>query len=846
MIRKLLYSLLFTLSIALTAQAQNGLQSPSEFLGYEFGSRFTPHHKIVDYFQHVADNSDLVTLKQIGLSYERRELVLATITSAANQANIEQIRTNNLKLTGLESGAVTGQTKAVVWLSYNVHGNETSASEAAVNTLYKLADPANSRTKAWLDNTVVLIDPMLNPDGRDRYVNWFNQVMGAQANAAVEAREHDEPWPGGRTNHYNFDMNRDWAWQTQVESQARVVEYNRWMPHVHVDFHEQLYNNPYYFAPAAEPFHKSISRWQRDFQTRIGKNHTKYFDQQGWLYFTREVFDLFYPSYGDTWPTFNGSIGMTHEQAGHSMGGLAIVTSDEDTLTLKDRIDHHTTTGLSTIEVTSQNQQKVVDEFKNYFDRSRNNPDYRYKTYLIKGDNNQDKMVELAGYLERQKISFGRAPNNRSFKGTDYVSGKEVSGRMSSKDLLVSVYQPKSVLVNVLFEPKSDLTDSLTYDITAWSLPYVHGLDAIAITSKVEPDGDWTADMSKSVGVSGGGSRPYAYIAEWKSVQDLRYVVELLKQGVRVRFSEIPFSIDGISYDRGTIIITRKGNEHFAPETFESIVHETGQKLGQIITGVSTGFVSSGADFGSAEVKYLKAPRIAIATGESVSQYNYGEIWHYFDQQIGYPITSINASSLGRVDLSEYDVLILPSGGYGEAFGGRTADKIADWVRAGGKIIAVQGAVSFLSSNDAIEGPQRKTNNNDSDDSEESKLRRYADRNREGISDFNAGAIYKVQMDETHPLAFGYGSTYYSLKLDSRAFEFLGNGWNVGVVRNDALTSGFTGYRAKNRLDDTLVFGVQRMGRGNVVYFVDNPLFRGFWENGKLLFANAVFLVGQN
>ena len=291
-------SLLFTASFA-------QLKSPEEFLGYKIGTRYTPHWKLVSYFQHVAQAvPSMVKMQQYGETNEHRPLYLAYISVAENISNIENIRQNNIRLANLslDKAAPVENTPVVVWLSYNVHGNETSSSEAALLTLYELVDPKNTQTKEWMKNTLIIMDPCVNPDGRDRYVNWFNSVVGTRYNPNPDAREHREPWPGGRTNHYNFDLNRDWAWQTQVESQQRMKEYNQWMPQVHVDFHEQGINNPYYFAPAAEPYHEVITKWQRDFQVTIGKNHAKYFDKEGWLYFTRERFDLFYPSYGDTYP----------------------------------------------------------------------------------------------------------------------------------------------------------------------------------------------------------------------------------------------------------------------------------------------------------------------------------------------------------------------------------------------------------------------------------------------------------------------------------------------------------------------------------------------------------------
>ena len=241
---------------------------------------------------------------------------------------------------------------AIVWLSYNIHGNEPASTEAAMKVLYALVDPSNAETKQWLQNVVVVIDPCQNPDGRDRYVNWYNNAVGKNFNADPQSREHDEPWPYGRTNHYNFDMNRDWAWQTQKEMQQKLKLYNDWLPQVHVDLHEQEYDAPYYFAPAAQPYHEVITQWQRDFQVQIGKNNAKYFDANGWLYYTKQIYDLFYPSYGDTYPTYSGAIGMTYEQGGID-AGLGIKTSTGDTLTLTDRIAHHYTASMSTIEVSA-------------------------------------------------------------------------------------------------------------------------------------------------------------------------------------------------------------------------------------------------------------------------------------------------------------------------------------------------------------------------------------------------------------------------------------------------------------------------------------------------------------
>jgi hypothetical protein len=385
-VKKIIIS--FTLVIsAMLCVAQ--VKSPEAFLGYKIGSRYTPHYQVVNYFKYVAEAApNMVKLQQYGVTNEHRPLYIAFVSSAENVNNLENIRLNNMRLANLAKDKVAALENgpAIVWLSYNVHGNETSSSEASMLTLFALTDPQNAQTKEWLKNTLVIIDPCLNPDGRDRYVNWFNSVVGNTYNPSLNAREHNEPWPGGRTNHYNFDLNRDWAWQTQVESRQRMIQYLRWMPYVHVDFHEMAGSESYFFAPAAQPYHEIVTKWQRDFQVSIGKNNAKYFDKNNWLYFTRETYDLFYPSYGDTYPTYNGAVGLTYEQGGGGAAGLGKTTNEGDTLTLYNRLMHHYTTGLSTIEIASLNAATLIKEFRKFFSDATGGSVGNYKTYVIKNN----------------------------------------------------------------------------------------------------------------------------------------------------------------------------------------------------------------------------------------------------------------------------------------------------------------------------------------------------------------------------------------------------------------------------------------------------------------------------
>ncbi len=825
-------SFILSLVIFFTANSQS-LQSPEQFLGYKIGSRYTPHHKIVTYVRAVAQAvPSMVKVEKYGETYEGRELLLAYIASPENLQKLEAIRTNNLQLTGMQQGnATTANAPAIVWLSYNVHGNETSSSEAAMLTLYAMVDPANAQTRQYLSNAVVIIDPCLNPDGRDRYVNWFNSVAEKNANANPQSREHMEPWPGGRSNHYNFDLNRDWAWQTQIETRQRLVKYNQWMPQIHVDFHEQHYNNPYYFAPAAEPFHEVITPWQREFQTTIGKNNARYFDQQGWLYFTKERFDLLYPSYGDTYPTYSGSIGMTYEQGGGPRGGLAVATDAGDTLTLADRARHHFTSSLSTVEAASSNAARLVSEFKKFFDDSRAGKGNPVKTYVLTSDN-AEKLRKLSEVLSLNGISYGTLRSS-SFRGINYNNNKEEPGKLKQYHIAVSTAQPRSVLAKVLLDPNTIVPDSNTYDITAWALPYAHGVDAYAVKEALSIDQSPVWATSKEVQPSS-----YGYIVKYNSVASLRMMSEMLKQGIRIRYTEEPFTYAGKVYDRGTMIVLLQGN---APDLTQRLNQLSKNNVVEIVP-VSTGFMDKGPDVGSPYFRYINTPKVAMVTGEQTSSLSAGEVWHFFEQNIDFPVTLINASDLGRTNLQQFNVVIFPDGNYKAFSEKNTNEKMQEFVRSGGKIIAMGSAVKQMAENDwglklREEKKDEKTGYAD--------LKTYANREREGISDNIPGAIYRVHLDETHPLVFGYDKTYYTLKLDPEVYEFMKNAWNVGHFKKDNYVTGFAGKNVRTKLVDGLNMAVQNMGRGSVVYFVDDPLFRQFWENGKLMFANAVFLVGQ-
>ncbi|MFT5893073.1 MAG: hypothetical protein ACI9Y7_003192, partial [Dokdonia sp.] len=565
---------------------------------------------------------------------------------------------------------------------------------------------------------------------------------------------------------------------------------------------------------------------------QIGQNHARYFDKEGWLFFTRERFDLLYPSYGDTYPTYMGAIGMTYEQAGHGRAGLGINTDEGYELTLFDRVAHHKTTGLSTVEISSKTASKINSEFAKFFDNS----GLKYKSYVLQGS--QDNLAALAALLDKHEITYGFATNGKA-SGFSYT--KNDQGSMNYElAMVVHTDQPKGKMVKVLLEPDAKLSTPLTYDITAWSLPHAYGLDAIASTTKVSTNsGNPFSKVINQQRMDAPG-----YIAKWDSMEDAKFLAGLLKAGIKVRFTEKPMTNGGQKYDRGTLIITKSDNK--SNKNFVNDLYKVADKNSRKLVPATSSFSDAGPDFGSPEIKLINPPKIALLKGDGTSSLSYGATWYYFEQTLGYPVTSIEADRIENANLDQFDIIVMPSGWYGSVLNESTLTKVKSFVRGGGKIIALNRAVGAFAGKSGFSLKQNKADDDKKEDKKEN-LTPYADREEESVTNFITGSIFKTKVDPTHPMAFGYGDTYYSLKLGSSAYKHLDSGFNVAYIADDVTNvSGFAGDAAKSKLSKSLVFGEERMGRGSIIYMVDDPLFRAFWQNGKLFFANAIFFTNNN
>ncbi|MFK7969501.1 MAG: M14 family metallopeptidase [Bacteroidia bacterium] len=811
-------------------QAQK-LQSPEAYLGYTPGDRFAYHHEVINYVRHVAQASPKVDLFTYGKTYEGRDLVVTVISSEENLKSLEEMRESHLARVGLVEGDPSTPARPIVWLSYNVHGNEAACTEAALSTLHSLAS-AGGDTALWLDKVIVILDPCLNPDGRERYVSQYRQRAAPFGNANPDAWEHREPWPTGRFNHYLFDPNRDWCWQTQQESQQRLALFRQWMPHIHADFHEMGHNSSYFFAPAAKPYHEVITPWQRSFQEMVGEQHAGYFNEKNWRFFTGEVYDLFYPSYGDTWPMFSGAIGFTYEQGGSGKAGVCIHRGGGDTLFLAERIAHHLVTGFSTIEIAYLQRESLLQKQIDYFRKPLDYPPGPYRSFVVKAAEKPEAIRALTHLLDKQLIRYSFAQEGygpRRLEGQDYDSRSLTSFKIAKGDLIVTTAQPQGRMVKVLFEPEAYLEDSITYDLTAWALPYVYGLKSYALTNLLEAG---TGSMLKDSTVSA-SKRTYAFLVPWNDASHVHFLAEALQQGFRARYTTSECVVGEQQYPRGTLAFLVGENKGEFISCLEALARQHEVRL----VSIAGGKMARGSDLGSENWQEVRMPKIALIAGNGTRATAVGELWYFFEQRLHYPVTILEKDQLESAWLTKYDLIILPDGNFTSY-----RKQLMSFVGNGGNVMAFEGATATFSLAKTALAAAIKYQKNQREKHPEDKI----DNRRMAFSNRIAGSIYKISLDNEHVLGFGYEKALYMIKNNNHPLPLLledGSGANVGVLGSQAHMSGLTGDIAKERLRNSLAIGVESIGDGKIVYMTDSPIFRGFWRSGELFMGNVLFFL---
>lgn len=842
MTRRLVLSVVLSLLLGTVAIAQQSIPSPEEFLGYRIGDRFTPHHRILDYFGALAQRSDLITMHQIGSTYEDRPLMLATITSAKNRAALDSIRANVNALAHGEGdvASIAKNTPAVVWLAFGIHGNESSSAEASMMVAHTLL--TNPDYTRLLDNLVVIIDPLENPDGRERYIQWFHRTRGVKPNANPDAYEHQEPWPGGRYNHYLIDMNRDWTWQSQRETQARTAEYVKWSPQVFVDFHEMSYTSSYFFPPDAKPINANLPKAVEDWLDVFGRANASEFSKQGWPFFVAETFDLFYPGYGDSWPSLHGAVGMTYEMAGHSRAGTAVLREDGTVLTLGDRALRHYTTGITTVRTAAAHREELL---RYTYDAARAQIDGGKNVFLIlPGSPNFDTLI---GLLQKQDVKIEMLGTATTVKATRIDRDVTEAHAFPAGTAVVNTRQPLGALANTLLEKapafskgfveqqrakaEADEPDEF-YDLTTWSLPLAMNVEAWVTTTPVAG----TTSLQKTA-ASPFRSASYGYLVDALDPNVYKFAGRLLQDEVRFSVVDSDIAAGDRPFARGTMVILKGNNDKNLDAKLLAAAGATGVN----IVPLDSGWMGGGIAFGSEKIRYVKNPKIGLIGGPGTDATSFGMLWHTLDVDTPIPHTVLSTESLGSIDLHDYEVLVFPDGySYASRLGKRGVDRIKQWVNDGGTIVAIKGASSFFRDKDVAisslkpwEPPKKKDGDDKDKDADTSE--RY--------NDFRIpGSAFRTSMNDRSYLTFGVPRSPAVLIEGSGAILPLAKKVDniLTIDAKDPLISGVAWTESIDRIKGSVYVVSEPAGRGQVITFADDPNFRLFWRGTLPIFLNSV------
>jgi hypothetical protein len=835
---------------------------PRQILGYELGDNYTSHARLEKFiFAVQAAAGEKVKIVPYGETYEGRTLYLVVISSPENLQRLDEIKTNSRRLSdprtlsAADANNIIKSTPAIVWLSYGVHGNEASSPEAALKVIYELAARTDDEVASLLKSAVVVIDPLLNPDGHERYVNFQTSRRGKHPVEDKNAVEHNEDWPSGRTNHYLFDLNRDWAWLTQKESQARVKAYQEWKPQVHVDFHEMGYNSSYFFFPAFKPINKNLPKSTIEWGDIFGRANAAAFDAQGWSYWSGESFDLFYPGYGDSWPSLNGAIGMTYEQAGQV--GVRVKRSDETILTLKDRLDHHYTTSMATIKATVLNREKRLKDFYQFFhDALQEGRTGNLRTFIIDPTRDRSRAAKMVNLLRAQGIEVQQAEKEFSVEGiSTYYTQRTISKKFPAGSYLVSLQQPAKRLLMALMEEEPVLSDTFFYDVSAWALPVAYGVETYWTSKSIDVPAKNVEQAEFPEGTVVGGKAAYAYVFDGRTNDATKGLAWLLQNGVRARLAMKSFTLDGTTFNRGTIIVPVSGNKGDIHERMQ----EAATKFHLTIYAAHSGYTEKGINLGSDRAVLLKKPNVIVVTNSPVGTESFGQLWAMFDREYEITFVPMKLAQLRTADLHDYTAIIFPddnAGGYGynNNLDSNAIQKLKTWIAAGGTFIGIEGGAAFASASvgkiASVKIKEKKTEEK-KDTTKEGKLieeelmkrMTVEERERKQRLESIPGTMLKVKLDSSHPLGFGYDTSIVVFKTSQTMFELSDKGYNVGIYTKSPRLSGYISKENEKKLEETPFLVHEQLGSGHIILFADDPNFRLFWDGLNKVFLNSVLIM---
>lgn len=811
--------------------------SPAAFFGHEIGDRFHHHHEVMGYFDELARTSDRVKVREYGTTHQGRSLRIAVVTSPANHARLDDILSANMRLTDPSIGdgeaqRIIDSNPAIAWFSFNVHGNEASCSEAALMIAYTMAAGSSAPVTGWLDDIVLVIDPMVNPDGRERYVSWYENARGAGADESPDSVEHDEPWPGGRMNHYLFDLNRDWLWLVQPESRARLPMYRRFMPQLHIDYHEQWYDSPYFFGAGDAPYNEHIPDETKQWLEIYGKHNAHTFDRKGLVYSTKERFDYLYPGYGKVLPVYHGAVGMLCEQAGHSAGGTAIRVHERYTLTLRDRARHHYMTAMSYLETTAARRADQLSRFRRFFGESMRVPDGHAGAYIVSADTDPALLKRCWDLCAAHGIEVHALARDTTINGLGRYDSQEPAGEMTipAGSWVIPAGQRMGRLARAIFERTTQVEDPDTYDITAWSMPVAFGLEAYyadSIPSATERLSDWSPEPAR---ITGQGR--VALLVDSGQHDFPRAIGLAMKHDLFARVSEKEFNLEGQSFDAGTLIVHAGRNGSDSVRAFE----EELVSIGLSAHRAGSGYPEDGEALGADANRVLTMPRIILLRDEGLDPLSFGQHRHLLDHLTPLPHTVINSDALGRVDLDRYNLMVISSGTPGNS------DAIREFVRSGGTVVASGASARWASLILLDLKDEKKDEQTDSKGDERPELSElsWAEREARGVEDRVPGAMLLVHVDTSHPLASGVREWVGLIKRGDSTLPISSSGEAVARFGEAPLIGGSVSDRNLTRFAGSPAMTSHRLGRGRVICIADDPTFRGFNHGATRLLLNAI------
>jgi len=845
-----------------------------QVLGYQPGERITWHRDAIRYFEALAAAApQRMRITEYATSWQGRELIYAVLSSADNIANLDAIKNGMQQLADpamtyeQEAEAIIAGQPAITWLSYGVHGNEISSTDAAMLTAYHLlASRGDDRVPAIMNDTVVVIDPMQNPDGRDRFIHQFTTAEGLVPDSDRLSAEHDEPWPGGRTNHYLFDMNRDWFIQSQPETQGRTSAMLEFYPVAYVDAHEMGSDGTYFFAPEAVPYNPNLAVDQKESLQLFGRNNARYFDQFGFDYFTREVYDAFYPGYGASWPSYFGSIAMTYEQA--STRGLVFRQYDGNDLYYRDTVRNHLVTSLATAETVQINREKFLTDFYNYrVTAIEEGESEEVRAYIIPVQRDQAAANKLAGLLSRQDVNVLRAGSEFNACGESYEAGAYVirtdqpAKRFIRSLLDQEVPMEEDFLAEQERRRAENLPDEI-YDVTAWSLPLMFNIEAHSCNRVPAGDFELAGTDLVQPGTVSDGEASVAYIVPWGEATAVRFLAQALRSGLMVKSNDKDFVNVGNPYPAGSLILDVADN----PENLFEIVSELAEETGASVVTVNDSWVTDGPSFGSANVVRFNAPKVAMAWDRPTTAYSAGNTRFVIERQFDYPVTPIRVNRLRNANLSRYQVLILPlmsGSGYEEALGEGGIQNIKDWVQDGGVLIGLGNATRFLADPDVDLLAVRRERAvveleevpEDDENDEESTVEgqyltspeQYQEQTvaLEDDPDAVAGVLVRADVHEEHWLSAGVAPVLNVLVRGTDIYTPIRIDDGVNVARfqgpDELLASGYIWDENRRQLAYKPFVIQQSRGAGQVIAFTQDPTVRAYLDGLNVILMNAIF-----